>query len=64
VVSSNEQKKEGSKCTCWFHRYVTGDLFFCSWDESLAHSGIVVMFKKKFGRVSKLKEHIKYIFLI
>uniref|UniRef100_A0A3B5QL36 O-acetyl-ADP-ribose deacetylase 1-like n=1 Tax=Xiphophorus maculatus TaxID=8083 RepID=A0A3B5QL36_XIPMA len=48
--------------------YVTGDLFSCPRDESLAHcisedcrmgAGIAVMFKKKFGRVSELKEQKK-----
>uniref|UniRef100_A0A3B5LPS2 O-acyl-ADP-ribose deacylase 1 n=1 Tax=Xiphophorus couchianus TaxID=32473 RepID=A0A3B5LPS2_9TELE len=42
--------------------YVTGDLFSCPRDESLAHcisedcrmgAGIAVMFKKKFGRLLK-----------
>uniref|UniRef100_A0A3B3Z374 Macro domain-containing protein n=1 Tax=Poecilia mexicana TaxID=48701 RepID=A0A3B3Z374_9TELE len=48
--------------------YITGDLFSCPRDESLAHcisedcrmgAGIAVMFKKKFGRVSELKEQKK-----
>uniref|UniRef100_A0A3B4A4C2 Macro domain-containing protein n=1 Tax=Periophthalmus magnuspinnatus TaxID=409849 RepID=A0A3B4A4C2_9GOBI len=45
--------------------YVTGDLFSCPRDESLAHcisedcrmgAGIAVMFKKKFGGVEELKK--------
>uniref|UniRef100_A0A3B3VCY6 Macro domain-containing protein n=1 Tax=Poecilia latipinna TaxID=48699 RepID=A0A3B3VCY6_9TELE len=49
----------------WTLNYITGNLFSCPWDESLAHcisedcrmgAGIAVMFKKKFGRVSELKE--------
>ncbi|XP_032426280.1 ADP-ribose glycohydrolase OARD1-like [Xiphophorus hellerii] len=54
--------------TNWTLKYVTGDLFSCPRDESLAHcisedcrmgAGIAVMFKKKFGRVSELKEQKK-----
>ncbi|KAM4736897.1 ADP-ribose glycohydrolase OARD1 [Anableps anableps] len=52
----------------WRLKYVTGDLFSCPRDESLAHcisedcrmgAGIAVMFKKKFGGVLKLKEQKK-----
>uniref|UniRef100_A0A3B5QAM3 Macro domain-containing protein n=1 Tax=Xiphophorus maculatus TaxID=8083 RepID=A0A3B5QAM3_XIPMA len=54
--------------TNWILKYVTGDLFSCPRDESLAHcisedcrmgAGIAVMFKKKFGRVSELKKQKK-----
>uniref|UniRef100_A0A3B3UKY8 O-acyl-ADP-ribose deacylase 1 n=1 Tax=Poecilia latipinna TaxID=48699 RepID=A0A3B3UKY8_9TELE len=48
--------------------YMTGDLISCPQDESVARcisedcpmsAGIAVMFKKKFGRVSELKEQKK-----
>uniref|UniRef100_A0A3P9NC58 O-acyl-ADP-ribose deacylase 1 n=1 Tax=Poecilia reticulata TaxID=8081 RepID=A0A3P9NC58_POERE len=52
----------------WTLKYVTGDLFSCPRDESLAHcisedirmgAGIAVMFRKRFGEVSTLKEQKK-----
>uniref|UniRef100_A0A087XM30 O-acyl-ADP-ribose deacylase 1 n=1 Tax=Poecilia formosa TaxID=48698 RepID=A0A087XM30_POEFO len=56
------------RSTSWTLNYITGNLFSFPWDESLAHcisedcrmgAGIAVMFKKKFGRVSELKEQKK-----
>uniref|UniRef100_A0A3B3WLT1 Macro domain-containing protein n=1 Tax=Poecilia mexicana TaxID=48701 RepID=A0A3B3WLT1_9TELE len=56
------------RSTSWTLKYITGDLFSCPRDESLAHcisedcrmgAGIAVMFKKKFGRVSELKDQKK-----
>ncbi|KAK5863895.1 hypothetical protein PBY51_000886 [Eleginops maclovinus] len=52
----------------WSLSYVTGDLFSCPADETLAHcisedcrmgAGIAVMFKKKFKGVEELKEQKK-----
>ncbi|XP_054902165.1 ADP-ribose glycohydrolase OARD1 [Poeciliopsis prolifica] len=52
----------------WTLKYVTGDLFSCPRDESLAHcisedirmgAGIATMFKKRFGEVSTLKKQKK-----
>lgn len=49
----------------WRLTYVTGDLFSCPEDESLAHcisedcrmgAGIAVIFRKKFNGVEELKE--------
>uniref|UniRef100_A0A3B5R1L7 Macro domain-containing protein n=1 Tax=Xiphophorus maculatus TaxID=8083 RepID=A0A3B5R1L7_XIPMA len=57
-----------TQSTNWTLNYVTGDLFSCPGDESLAlcisedcgmGAGIAAMFKKKFGRVSELKEQKK-----
>uniref|UniRef100_A0A3P9Q618 O-acyl-ADP-ribose deacylase 1 n=2 Tax=Poecilia reticulata TaxID=8081 RepID=A0A3P9Q618_POERE len=51
--------------TSWTLKYWTldtGDLFSCPRDESLVHcirADIAVMFEKKFGRVSELKEQKK-----
>uniref|UniRef100_A0A1A7Y1C5 O-acyl-ADP-ribose deacylase 1 n=1 Tax=Iconisemion striatum TaxID=60296 RepID=A0A1A7Y1C5_9TELE len=48
--------------------YITGDLFSCPPDEALAHcisedcrmgAGIAVLFRKRFGGVSELKEQKK-----
>uniref|UniRef100_A0A1A8J6Z8 O-acyl-ADP-ribose deacylase 1 n=3 Tax=Nothobranchius TaxID=28779 RepID=A0A1A8J6Z8_NOTKU len=55
---------EGSMTLC----YITGDLFSCPPDEALAHcisedcrmgAGIAVLFRKRFGGVSELKEQKK-----
>lgn len=52
----------------WRLKHVTGNLFSCPRDESLAHcisedcrmgAGIAVMFRKRFGEVDKLKEQKK-----
>ncbi|XP_047220482.1 ADP-ribose glycohydrolase OARD1 [Girardinichthys multiradiatus] len=52
----------------WRLKHASGDLFSCPMDEALAHcisedcrmgAGIAVLFKKKFGGVSKLKEQRK-----
>ncbi|KAJ0044052.1 hypothetical protein NL108_006440 [Boleophthalmus pectinirostris] len=54
----------------WSINYVSGDLFSCPLDESLAHcisedcrmgAGIAVMFKKKFGGVEDLKGQKKQV---
>ncbi|XP_024860212.1 ADP-ribose glycohydrolase OARD1 isoform X2 [Kryptolebias marmoratus] len=58
------QLAEGS----WTPFYVTGDLFSCPADEALAHcisedcrmgAGIAVLFRRRFGGVSELKEQKK-----
>uniref|UniRef100_A0A3Q3AC54 O-acyl-ADP-ribose deacylase 1 n=1 Tax=Kryptolebias marmoratus TaxID=37003 RepID=A0A3Q3AC54_KRYMA len=60
----NGHLAEGS----WTPFYVTGDLFSCPADEALAHcisedcrmgAGIAVLFRRRFGGVSELKEQKK-----